>query len=377
MGSRRVWGLRNCVVGGITIIGFWFLGAAGTVSAQSDSSQQPFSIAGHVVSPGTTATLKLLDSNSFDAAELSMPLLVAHGAMPGPVLCLTGGIHGDEINGVEVARRAFAQTDASTLKGTLVVAPLINHEGFRSGSRYMPDRRDLNRYFPGHASSSVADYVASNLFETVIANCDALIDLHTASFKRANQPQIRVDAASAESFAMARHFAQAIIVVGKGPQGSLRRAAVAAGIPAIIYEAGGPLRFEPEFIEPGVAGVVSVMRYLDMLDGEPVTIAEDRIFRDATWLRVPNGIGGGFFFPTVPLGAKVSKDEYIGYVVSPTTNISTEVHADRDGEVIGAAFAQPVLTGYALLHIGVGGAAAGPVDKEEAKAVADDEDLSH
>jgi hypothetical protein len=346
------------------------------VLAQSNPSQQAFSIAGPVVSPGTTASLDLLDSNSFDAAELSMPLLVAHGALPGPVLCLTAGIHGDEINGVEVARRAFARTDASTLKGTLVVAPLINHEGFRSGSRYMPDRRDLNRYFPGHASSSVADYVASNLFETVIANCDALIDLHTASFKRANQPQIRVDAASAESFAMARHFAQAIIVVGAGPEGSLRRATVAAGIPAIIYEAGGPLRFEPEFIEPGVAGVVSVMRYLGMLDGKPATIPEDRIFREATWLRVPNGIGGGFFFPTVPLGARVSKDEYIGYVVSPTTNITTAVHAVRDGEVIGAAFAQPVLSGYALFHIGVGGAA-GPIDEAEAKAVAEDEDLNH
>jgi predicted deacylase len=156
MGIRRVWGLRNRVVGGITSIGFWFLGAAGTVLAQSDSSQQPFSIAGHVVSPGTTASLKLLDSNSFDAVELSMPLLVAHGVMPGPVLCLTGGIHGDEINGVEVARRAFAQTDATTLKGTLVVAPLINHEGFRSGSRYMPDRRDLNRYFPGPVTPPAA-----------------------------------------------------------------------------------------------------------------------------------------------------------------------------------------------------------------------------
>jgi predicted deacylase len=144
-------------------------------------------------------------------------------AKPGPTLCVTSGIHGDEINSVEIARRAFADVDANALAGTLVVLPAVNSFGFRTMNRYMPDRRDLNRFFPGSPNGSVATIVADVVFSGVIRQCTHLIDLHTGSSFRINLPQIRVDAASAEALELARHFGVGIIVKGAGPAGGLRR----------------------------------------------------------------------------------------------------------------------------------------------------------
>ena len=150
-------------------------------------------LASHEIAPGTSSRFALIPDRSFEASYLNSPVFVARGASPGPTLCLTAGVHGDELNGVEVARRSFAETDPKALKGTLIALPAINAEGVRTGNRYMSDRRDLNRAFPGTKGGSVASLISHAIFSELVEHCEALIDLHTASNNRSNLPQIRAD----------------------------------------------------------------------------------------------------------------------------------------------------------------------------------------
>ncbi|MEZ5559767.1 MAG: succinylglutamate desuccinylase/aspartoacylase family protein [Pseudomonadales bacterium] len=314
----------------------------------------PIEVAGRSIAPGAALRFPMIPDPSYEASYLNIPIMVARGRERGPTLCLTAGIHGDELNGVEVARRAFIGTAPASLSGTLIALPILNADGFRNGSRYLPDRRDLNRFWPGSSGGSVASIIANAVFTRVIELCDALIDLHTASFHRSNQPQIRVDVRHEASLALARHFADTTIVAGSGPKGSLRRETVDAGIPAIIYEAGEPMRFQLEKITPGVAGIYNVMRYLGMTAGEASVTPSNRVILSSSWARVPRG-KGGFFFPEAHLGERVEKGQSLGQVIDPFTDAVTPILAHRSGEIIGSAVAQPVLSGYALFHIGVSG----------------------
>jgi predicted deacylase len=279
-----------------------------------------------------------------------MPVFIARGAEPGPTLCLAAGVHGDELNGVEVARRAFEQVDPQELRGTLIALPAINAVGVRNGSRYLPDRRDLNRAFPGRAGGSVAAIIAHAVFTRVLNHCDALIDLHTASNQRANLPQVRADLSDPGIRELAVHFGIGIVVHGAGPDGSLRREAAKAGIPAVIYEAGEPYRFQEHEIKRGVEGVANVMAYLDMLDLPEHEIPDTRIYRRTSWVRVNAG-NGGFFFPEATLGDMVRSGDVLGRIVDPLTDETVYVASPLTGEVIGMAVPQPVLSGYALFHV--------------------------
>jgi predicted deacylase len=290
------------------------------------------------------------ENETFATSYLNMPVFVSRGKERGPTLCLTAGVHGDELNGVEVVRRSFAQVDPEELRGTLIALPTINAHGVRTKSRYLSDRRDLNRAFPGSTGGSVARLIAYAVFSGVLVNCDAIIDLHTASNQRANLPQIRADISDRAIRDLALHFGLGIVVGGKGPDGSLRREAAKAGIPAIIYEAGEPDRFQPEEIDKGVQGVRSVMAHLDMIAGEELEIPEARIYERSQWVRAQVG-ASGFFFPTAGLGDVVEVGEVLGTIVDPLTDAASRVTSALNGEIIGMAVPQPVLPGYALFHL--------------------------
>jgi predicted deacylase len=259
-------------------------------------------------------------------------------------------VHGDELNGVEIARRAFSRIDAASLRGTVIALPAINAAGVRSGNRYLSDRRDLNRAFPGRAGGSVATLIAYAVFNNVLKMCDAVVDLHTASNNRTNLPQIRADIGDPEIRELATHFGLGIVVAGAGPDGSLRREVAKAGIPAIIYEAGEPHRFQEPEVGRGVEGVENVMAYLEMIDRDEQEVPDTRIYERSRWVRAERG-KGGFFFPTAELGDVVEKGDLLGVVVDPLTDESADVVATVSGEVIGMAVAQPVLSGYALFHL--------------------------
>jgi len=335
-----------------TVRGFGFGSLLALLAATATPAADwgPIEVVGRSIAPGESLRFPFIPDRSFEASYLNMPVFVARGSIPGPTLCLTAGIHGDELNGVEVARRAFAQTDPGTLRGTLIALPSINAEGVRTGNRYMSDRRDLNRAFPGSTGGSVAALIAEAVFSDVLVHCDALVDLHTASNNRANLPQIRADLSDPEIYELAVHFGLGIVVGGAGPNNSLRREAAKAGIPAIIYEAGEPLRFQEEEIARGVDGVENVMAYLDMTDQPDREIPDARVYERSRWVRATLG-HGGFFFPTANLGDDVEAGDKLGSVVDPLTDAELAVTSSIPGEIIGMAVAQPVLSGYALFHV--------------------------
>lgn len=305
---------------------------------------------GREVDPGTSRRMAFADDESFATTYLNMPVFVARGKERGPTLCLTAGVHGDELNGVEVARRSFAQVNPNELRGTLIALPAINAHGVRTGNRYLSDRRDLNRAFPGSAGGSVARLIAHAVFSGVLVNCDAIIDLHTASNQRANLPQIRADISDEAVRDLAVHFGLGIVIGGVGPDGSLRREATKAGIPAIIYEAGEPDRFQPREIDRGVQGVLSVMAHYEMIKSEELEVPEARIYERTRWVRARVG-ASGFFFPAVALGDEIHAGAPLGSIVDPLTDAVTQITAPLAGEIIGMAVPQPVLPGYALFHL--------------------------
>jgi len=313
----------------------------------------PIEIAGREVWPGQSLRFPYGGETSFESAYLDAPVFVARGKQYGPALCVTAGIHGDEINGTEIARRAFSWIDTESLAGTVIVFPMVNAAGVRNGNRYMQDRRDLNREFPGRSNGSVTAIVANTLFTEITRNCSYLIDLHTGSFARSNHPQIRVSANNAKALQIAQRFGVDIVMLSEGPSGSLRREVSDAGIPAILYEAGEPSRFDLELIAAGVRGIESVMAFLAMTEGHVEEVMpESRIYTRTSWVRVPRG-AGGYFFPTVNLGQNVRKGERLGTIIDPLTDRQTKVEATESGEVLGLAVAQIVLSGYALVHLGV------------------------
>lgn len=321
------------------------------VAGTENSAWGPLELLERTIPPGTKLKFSYRRTRNFEAAFLDTAVFAARGRKPGPTLCLTALVHGDERNGFEVARKVFAATDPERLSGTLLALPAVNMNGFRTGSRYMPDRRDLNREFPGSETGSNSAIIAGILFRTARRHCDALIDLHTGSFERANLPQIRVDLANPRALDLAKSFGAPVVLGGEGPRGSLRREMMEAGIPAILYEAGLPLRFEPEEIARGFDGVRNVMIRLGMMAGEATPRTPDeRVFVRSGWIRAPLGIGG-IFYPQKRLGEAVVAGEEIAHVDDPFTDERFVVRAEEPGTVIGLAVPQVVFSGYALLHV--------------------------
>lgn len=340
----------HCRIVGALLLLIVTLVATPSVIASDAEDWSELTLVGREIGVGTKSRFPFIPDRSFEASYLNMPVFVARGFAPGPTLCLTAGVHGDELNGVEVARRAFLQSNPKKMRGTLIVLPTINATGVRTGSRYLSDRRDLNRAFPGRAGGSVAALIAHAVFSDVLHHCDALVDLHTASNKRTNLPQIRADISNPDIRKLAIHFGLGIVIGGSGPDGSLRREAAKAGIPSIIYEAGEPNRFQEHEIERGVKGVENVMAFLDMTAGVDQEIPGARVYEKSRWVRTAPD-SGGFFFPMAELGANVNKGDTLGMVVDPLTDERNAVISPISGKIIGMAVSQPVLSGYALFNL--------------------------
>lgn len=322
--------------------------ASGAMAAQP--AWGPIEFLGRTVAPGQSLRMPALLDQSFAGSFLDTMVVVTRGSRAGPTLCVTAGIHGDEINGVEIAHRIYAGIAANDLAGTLVVIPAVNAYGFRTGSRYLSDRRDLNRFFPGSADGSLAAQIAWRLFGPLQQHCDALLDLHTGSNLRTNVPQIRTDLGNPRALELARSFGVGIVLDGAGPKGNLRRAMLEAGIPAVLFEAGEPLRFDEAAIRVGVEGVRQVMAHQGMLPGTATVLANARVIRRSRWLRV-RGAGGIFLSERKP-GESVRAGDLLGTVTDPITEQVEQIRATQDGLLIGMAVPQVVLTGYALFHVG-------------------------
>jgi predicted deacylase len=302
------------------------------------------------IEPGTSLRLSWSATELFEGVPVSTPVLVTNGIAPGPTVCLTAAVHGDELNGIEMVRRVFHDVEPNKLAGALIGVPIVNVQGFRRGSRYLPDRRDLNRYFPGNPNGSAAARIAHSLFQDIIANCDALVDLHTGSFERANLPQLRADLRNPDVVTLTHGFGAMVVLHSQPTPGTLRHAATLAGIPAVTVEAGGPSQLELAEVKHGVKGVETLLTTLGMtrrmrLWGDP-----EPVYYRSSWVRADNG---GILLSDVSLGSTVRKGDLLGTITDPMNNARTELRSPYSGRIIGMARNQVVMPGFAAFHVGI------------------------
>lgn len=298
--------------------------------------------------PGTTRRLDWSSEQGyFD--EVATPVLVTHGIEPGPVLCLIGGIHGDELNGIEVVRRVMRAIKPDELKGTLVGVPIVNMAGFARGSRYLPDRRDLNRFFPGTQRGSAASRIAYSFFNEIARRCDSIVDFHTGSFERSNLPQVRGDMRIPAVLRFTRGFGETTVLHTPGAVGMLRRAATDVGIPAVTFELGAPIRLQPQEIEHGVKAMETLLNQLGMVERFRVRREPQPVYYDSRWVRAG---AGGFLFADVQLGDQVAAGQRLGKIVDPITHEEHVLQSPFAGRVLGMALNQVVMPGFATFHIG-------------------------
>ena len=313
------------------------------------------------VLPNTSTRLAWSSGIQIAGLAQPTPVLVVNGAHPGPTLCLTASIHGDELNGIEIIRRTVYDLDPQELSGAVIGIPIVNLQGFQQGSRYLPDRRDLNRHFPGTPTGSLADRVAYSLFQQVIVNCDMLVDIHTGSFRRNNLPQLRADMHIEDVASLTRGFDGIAVVHSVGNPGMLRSAAVDAGIVAVTLEVGESLRIQEDEIKAGVKSLNSLMEKQKMISRLFVWGQPETIYYNSYWLRAEHG---GILFSQVELGDSVKKGDFLGTVSDPITNTEYPIVANTAGRIIGMAVDQVVMAGFAAYHLGT--EAEIPPEKEKA-----------
>jgi hypothetical protein len=309
----------------------------------------PFLLLDTSIPPGEYQLLTLTAGQSFFGQPTNIPVSITHGAQAGPVLCLIAAIHGDELNGIETVRRVLEDTDPKTLSGTLIGVPVANVQGFTQGTRYLPDRRDLNRYFPGQARGSLASRLAYLLFQNVISRCEYLIDFHTGSFNRINLPQLRADMSNAEVRKLALHFG--IPILHKpAAKGTLRRAAVDNGVPAVTVELGEPSTIELTHVESGVTAIQVLLHSLNMFNSDQLNLPNfQATFYRSHWVRVNHG---GILSSLVLLGEIVERNALLGISINPLTNERYEIRSPIAGKILGMARNQFMLPGFAAFHIG-------------------------
>lgn len=309
----------------------------------------PFRIGDFEVPRGGRATVELPVSALSTHTRVGMPVQVVHGIEPGPVMFFSGAIHGDEIQGVEIIRRILIHPALQRLHGTVLAVPIVNSFGFINHTRYMPDRRDLNRSFPGSDRGSLASLVADLFFREIVLRSQYGIDFHTAALHRTNLPQVRLAPGEPELMRMAEAFAPPVILVSKLREKSLRLCAGEAGVKVLLYEGGEALRFDEAAIEMGVKGALRVMAALGMIEPPPRNMAPSPVFSDSSsWVRAPEG---GILHTIRRSGDRVGKREVIGVVADPLGSNSVPVVSDDDGIIVGRTNLPIVNRGDALFHI--------------------------
>ncbi len=304
---------------------------------------------GDEVEPGRGGEVTLRVSTSYAGAEIEIPVFVWRGAEAGPRVFVTAAVHGDEINGTGAIREIITTEPFSLDRGSLVLVPVVNILGFEQHSRYLPDRRDLNRSFPGSGGGSQASRAARTVFDAIVAPCDYGIDLHTAAVRRTNFPNVRADMSDPRLAAFARAFGTELIVSGAGPKGSLRRAACRAGVPTLILEAGEVWKVEPGYVEYAVRGVQNCLTHLGMIGGGEVVRPAYQIEVDSTkWVRAERG---GFLQFHVGPGDIVDEGEAIATSTSLTGEQRNVIESPRDGIVLGMTTLPSVAPGDAVCHL--------------------------
>jgi len=309
-----------------------------------------FEIGGHVVSAGTRQTLDLPISVLSDHTPVSMSVHVIHGKNDGPTVFVSAGIHGDEVIGVEIVRRLLRAPNLKSLRGTLIVIPIVNAFGFINHSRYLPDRRDLNRSFPGSESGSLASRLAYLFLNEIVARCDLGIDLHSAAIHRTNLPQIRISANNSYTAELAEVFGAPVIMQSLLREGSLRGAAKDIGKDVLLFEAGEGLRFDEMSVRAGVAGILRVLRHVNMVSAKGIAKPKSasQYCTSSKWLRAPVG---GLLRTFRADGDVAAKGDLLASVADPFGEYEKDIIAPFNGIIVGRAVMPVVNEGDAIFHL--------------------------
>lgn len=310
---------------------------------------EKFVLGGVEIKRGTNVTIQL-DLPKLYNTPTQLPVRVIRGRRDGPVVFISAAIHGDELNGIEIIRRFRTLSILKRLRGTLILVPIVNVYGVMNLSRYLPDRRDLNRSFPGSSKGSLAGRVAKVFFDEIVLKCDLGIDLHTASIHKSNLPQVRTNIENEYTFKLAKAFGAPVVLHSALRDGSLRAVAQEKGVPILLYEAGEALRFDETSIRIGVNGLVNVLRANEML---PAIVRKKApkipvVTKSSKWIR---SIESGMLRTIKALGDTVKENEIIAFIDEPLGDKSFEMIAPFDGIIIGKSEIPLVQEGDAVFHI--------------------------
>lgn len=308
-------------------------------------------IGGEDIYPGERKQIMLTAPKLYDFTDTKIPVAVIRGKEEGPTLFISAAIHGDEINGVDIVRRLLRHKSLRHLHGTLITIPIVNVFGFNDKSRYLPDRRDLNRSFPGEEHGSLASQIAYIFRTEIVEKCTHGIDLHTGAIHRRNLPQIRSDLTHPENLILAKAFGTPVILNASPRDGSLREMVRDKSIPVLLYEAGTALRFESKASKIGVDGILNVMRTIGMLPEAPHAEPQDvYIAKSSHWVRAPIS---GIFLARKKLGERVGKADVLGIITNPFGDHEYAILSPYEGIVIGNSLLPLANEGDALFHIAV------------------------
>ncbi|MFK8017891.1 MAG: succinylglutamate desuccinylase/aspartoacylase family protein [Gammaproteobacteria bacterium] len=310
-------------------------------------------VCGAQITPGERKSIDLPVADLYTGTSLNMPVKVIRGKRAGPVLFVSAAIHGDELNGVEIVRRLLVQKALRSIRGTLIAVPVVNVHGFLSQSRYLPDRRDLNRSFPGSAKGSIASRIAHTFLTEVVSKANYGIDLHTGAINRANFPQIRANLDDKATYDLAYSFGAPVMLNASIRDGSLRSCSGKQKAPILVYEAGEALRFDEVAIRAGLRGVMRVMRHLEMLPplkskSKSTRQVEPVIAASTSWTRAPTS---GIVSRKIGLGTRVVEGEQLALIGDPLGESLQKVIAPFDGIVIGRSNLPLAHEGDALFNL--------------------------
>lgn len=304
---------------------------------------------GESISPGQSCDVTLAVGESYSSMTVEIPIHIRRAEAEGPVVFVTAALHGDEINGTGAVRQLIQDPEFQLQRGAVILVPVLNILAFDRHSRYLPDRRDLNRSFPGSPTGSLASRMAKTIFEEIVSRCDFGIDLHTAAVRRTNYPNVRGDLTDPEVRRLARAFGSEIIINGKGPKGAFRREACRAGCTTIVMEGGEVWKVEPSIVESATRGVKNALRHLEMLEGELERPKYQVVVKRSKWVRAEKG---GFLQFHITPGDVVEKGQPL---TTNTTLLGAErsvVQAPFDAVVIGMTTLPAISPGEPICNLG-------------------------
>lgn len=315
------------------------------------SEKEVLDILGQKVALGDSATVYFNVAKLHTQNKIDVPVIIERSKKPGPTVLITAGIHGDEVNGVEIVRQIIAKGINKPKRGTIICIPVINVFGFIHMDREFPDGRDLNRVFPGGKSGSLASRVAHKLITEIVPHADLIMDFHTGGADRFNSAQIRIKKGEVVLDELAEVFGAPFVLYSKNLNKSFRNTSYKLGIPMLLFEGGKSFNIHPTITNTGVNGAKRVLNHLEML-GSKFKVSKPKkscvFILESKWLRAKYS---GMFKASVSINAKVNKGDVIGHITDPYGSFNHFVKAPNDGYIFNINESPIIYQGDAIFHI--------------------------